>query len=236
MSSILTLQNLYRERHKELTENNVNIEKLVKEREQTEANYLKAKRTVRQLKALTSALERNNSEYISSLINMIQDSIAFAINRVLPYREYQVSLDYKPYRNSGQLQLFLIDKKGRKLPPKIIEGDMLNQVLSFAAIVHITMQMGYRRVFYDEAFASANIRSLKLINLIISYYSSQGVQFVFVTQNPALYAGLERSMIELVSDGTRVTEVRKTRVEIDPEEFDTIDRITELFDHLTKGE
>lgn len=236
MSNILTMQKLYKQRYKELLENNVNMQRLAKQREETESNYLKAKRTVRQLKALKSSLEQNNSRYISSLIDMIQESIAFAINRVLPYREYGVTLDYKPYRNTGQLRLLLIDKKGRKLPPKIIEGDMLNQVLSFAAIVHITMQMGYRTVYYDEAFASANIRSLGLINLLISYYSTQGMKFVFVTQNPALYAGLERTMIELVSDGTGVTEVKKFKVELDPDEFDTVSSITELFDNLTKGE
>lgn len=190
--------------------------------------------TYKYLKNLNESLQGKNLSYIKEIVSIIEDAVAYAVNSVLPLKEYKVTLDYVPYRNNGTLKLFFIDSKGRKLPPKIIEGDMLNQVLSFSSITHITHQMGYDKVFYDEAFASANVRSLALINAVISYYNSIGVKFVFVSQNPILYAGLERTMIELVSDGTRVIEVQTAKVKPTQEEYDTVAHVTDLFDSITR--
>ena len=188
---------------------------------------------VRELNVMHETLLKNNSEYIDTIIQMIQDAVEFAINKVLPLKKYKVSLTYKPYRNDGQLKLYLINENGLKLPPKIIEGDMLNQVLSFSAVVHITLQKGYDTIFYDEAFSSANVRSLVLINSVIQYYSEQGVKFVLVTQNPILYAGLDRTMVQLVSDGKQIVDVEVKDIAPMNDELDTIQQVTDLFDFLT---
>lgn len=190
--------------------------------------------TVRNLKLVNESLQTKNQNYISDIITMIEEAVAFAVNSVLPLKKYTVSLDYVPYRNNGHLKLYLINENGLRLPPKIIEGDMLNQVLSFSAITHITIQMGYDTIFYDEAFASANVRSLSLINMVIQYYTSKGIKFVFVSQNPILYAGLSRTMIELISDGKQIVDLVKTKVEPDQEEFDAVAQVTDLFDSLTQ--
>lgn len=218
-----------------LSENNNNIQKLLELREQVDGDLHAINRTIKQLSALKLQLENKNSNYIQEVVSMIEDAVAFAVNHVLPFRKYSVSLEYVPYRNNGQLRLYLVDENGVKLPPRIIEGDMLNQVLSFASVTHITYQMGYRYVFYDEAFASANVRSLVLINSLIAYYQERGIRFVLVSQSPVLYAGLERRMIELVTDGKKVTEVIETDVGVVEEELQAVQLVTEMFDLLTKG-
>ena len=234
MSIINTLKQTYEMRVKDMKRSNEIARDAKKRKDHYMSEIAYCKMTLRNLKSLSESLQTKNEKYIKEIILMIEEAVAFAINSVLPLKKYKVELNYVPYRNNGHLKLYFINDKGIKLPPRIIEGDMLNQVLSFSSITHITVQMGYDTVFYDEAFASANVRSLALINAVISYYNNQGIKFVFVSQNPILYAGLERSMVELISDGVQVVDVVKTFVEPTQEEFETVARVTDLFDSLTR--
>lgn len=234
MRAVPALQSYYRNRIEDMKRSNEIAKKALLKQSELASNIAYCSQTLRNLKLMSESLQTKNSKYISEIITMIEEAIEYAVNSVLPLKKYKVQLNYVPYRNNGHLKLYFINDKGMKLPPKIIEGDMLNQVLSFSSITHITMQMGYDTVFYDEAFASANVRSLALINSVIAYYKSLGMKFVFVTQNPILYAGLERTMIELVSDGVQIVDVVKTSVEPTEEEFDTVAQVTDLFDSLTQ--
>lgn len=234
MKAVPTLKSYFQNRLEDMKRSNKIAQEARDQQQYLATNIAYCSQTLRNLKAMNESLQTKNKNYISDIISMIEEAVAFAINSVLPLKQYKVELDYVPYRNNGHLKLYLVNEKGQKLPPKIIEGDMLNQVLSFTSITHITMQMGYDTVFYDEAFASANVRSLVLINSVISYYKSLGMKFVFVTQNPILYAGLSRTMIELVSDGTQIVDVVKSQVEPTEEEFDAVAQVTDLFDSLTQ--
>jgi len=234
MSRINTLKTAYQFRLKDMKRSNEMAEEALRKKEHLATEIAYCSQTLKNLKSMNESLQTKNENYIRDIIAMIEEAVAFAINSVLPLKKYKVELNYVPYRNNGHLKLFLINDKGQKLPPRIIEGDMLNQVLSFSAITHVTVQMGYDTIFYDEAFASANVRSLALINSVILYYNSMGIKFVFVSQNPILYAGLERAMIELVSDGVQVVDVVKTIVQPTPDEFETVARVTDLFDSLTR--
>lgn len=234
MYKIDTLKSAYMFRLNDMKRSNERALEAERIRDHLTSEVAICKQTLRNLKLLNESLQTKNENYIREIITMIEEAVEFAVNSVLPLKKYKVELNYVPYRNNGHLKLYFINDKGQRLPPKIIEGDMLNQVLSFSSITHITVQMGYDTVFYDEAFASANVRSLVLINSVISYYNNMGIKFVFVSQNPILYAGLERAMVELVSDGVQVVDVVKTRVQPSQEEFDTVARVTELFDSLSR--
>lgn len=234
MPDVPTLKSYYVNRLKDMQKSNSIVEEAMEQQTHLATSIAYCSMTVKNLKVMNESLQTKNQNYIKDIIGMIEEAVTFAINSVLPLKKYKVELNYVPYRNNGRLKLYLINDKGVKLPPKIIEGDMLNQVLSFSAITHITLQMGYDTIFYDEAFASANVRSLSLINAIIAYYNNMGVKFVFVSQNPILYAGLPRTMIELMSDGTQIVDVVKTLVGPNDEELEVVSQVTELFDSLTQ--
>ncbi|MFF2798157.1 hypothetical protein [Lysinibacillus xylanilyticus] len=234
MASIPLLRDYYKRRLGDMKTSNESARKALQQQSALATNIAYCSQTLRNLKAMGESLQGKNQKYINEIISMLEDAIAFAVNSVLPLKKYKVELKYTPYRNNGTLKLYFINEKGVRLPPKIIEGDMLNQVLSFSAITHITVQMGHDTVFYDEAFASANVRSLALINTVIQYYTELGVKFVFVSQNPILYAGLKRTMIELISDGKQIIDVEETQVEPTQEELDTVAQVTDLFDSLTQ--
>lgn len=227
---------MYRNQLPEMKKSNDSVMEATKRIDELKDELEIAKRIGRYTKQLSEGLQTKNKEFISTIIANLEDAVRHAINSVLPIKEYDVQIAYVPYRNNGTLKLYLIDAQGNKLPPRIIEGDMLNQVLSFSAITHLTLQMGYNKIFYDEAFASANVRSLVLIRSVINYYTSLGMQFVLVGQNPVLYAGLERTMIELLSDGLQIVGINKYNADTS-EESGVSSSVIDLFDSISfRGE
>lgn len=234
-SNIAMIKDSYHRVLNDMVRNNDHASAVILRKQVLDREYSECRSLVRNLKLLRTQLENKNSIYIDDIITMLEEAVGYAVNAVLPEKSYNVSLDYKAHRNDGTLKLYLIDDEGRKLPPKIIEGDMLNQVLSFGSIVHISISRGYKTIYYDEAFASANIRSLVLINSVIKYYMDRGVKFVLVSQNPVLYSGLDRKMVELVSDGKQVVAIKETYVEPGGIEAPLVVQIQELFDSITQG-
>jgi len=128
----------------------------------------------------------------------------------------------------------LVDESGTRLPPNIVEGDMLNQVLSFCASVILTKLNGYSWIFYDEAFASANSRSIILIRRLIRTFLDEGFNFVFVSQNPLLFIEFDRNLVELIQEAGSVSEVVQTTVAASHDA--TLDeRALDLHDFLLRG-
>lgn len=233
MNSMQSLRYVFRRQLEDMKRSNEQAQIVVDRLNKINVDMATCKRYIRQLNALYEGLQTKNANYIDDIIEMLREAVTYAVNASLPLKKYEVELDYKPYRNDGVLKLYLIDEVGNKLPPRIIEGDMLNQVLSFSAVTYISVSMGYDTIYYDEAFSSANVRSLNLINAVIRHYIDRGIKFRLVTQNPILYAGIPRTMCELLSDGRQVVGVQLTRVEPDAEEEGVVAQVTELFDSIT---
>lgn len=233
MNSMQSLRYMFKRQLEDMKRSNEQSQIVLDRLAKVNTDLAACKRYIRQLNALYEGLQTKNANFIGDIIAMLKEAVTYAVNASLPLKKYEVALDYKPYRNDGVLKLYLIDEEGNKLPPRIIEGDMLNQVLSFSAIAYIAVSMGYDTIYYDEAFASANVRSLRLINAVIQHYMALGIKFVIVTQNPILYAGIKRTMCELMSDGRQVTEIQLTSVTPGSDEEEAIAQVTELFDSIT---
>jgi len=179
-------------------------------------------------------LEKARQSFAERMKSVLETEIQNGINSCLPHKQYKVVLRPRVVRNKNTLVLLLQDEYGRQIPPKVVEGDMLNQVLSFCAIVTISKRYGYDTVYYDEAFNSANIRSLHLIRTLVSKYAEEGVTFVFVLQNPILLYGLDRKLIEMEAGLENVAEIIEEQVEKEPIDEEWIDEMTSLFDSLSK--
>jgi hypothetical protein len=233
MNSMQSLRYMFRRQLTDMKRSNEQAQIVVDRLNKINVDMATCKRYIRQLNSLYEGLQTKNANFIAGIIEMLREAVTYAVNSSLPLKKYGVDLDYKPYRNDGVLKLYLIDEDGNRLPPRIVEGDMLNQVLSFSAVTYISVSMGYDTIYYDEAFASANVRSLNLIRAVIRHYIDKGIKFRMVTQNPILYAGIPRTMCELMSDGRQVIGVQLTKVEPDESEEDIVSQVTELFDHIT---
>ena len=80
------------------------------------------------------ALEKTKQSYAEQMKFILESEIQKGINSCLPHKQYKIILQSRMIRNKNTLVLLLQDEHGRQIPPKVVEGDMLNQVLSFFAI------------------------------------------------------------------------------------------------------
>jgi len=179
-------------------------------------------------------LEKARQSFAEQMKSILETEIQNGVNSCLPHKQYKVVLKPRVIRNKNTLVLLLQDEHGRQIPPKVVEGDMLNRVLSFCAIVTISKRYGFDTVYYDEAFNSANVRSLHLIRTLVSKYVEEGITFVFVMQNPILLYGLDRRVIEIAAGLENVTKVIEEQIEKEPIDEDWVEEITTLFDSLSK--
>ena len=179
-------------------------------------------------------LEKARQSYAEQIKSVLEAEIQNGVNSCLPHKQYKVVLKPRVIRKKNTLVLLLQDEYGRQIPPKVVEGDMLNQVLSFCAIVTISKRYGFDTIYYDEAFNSANIRSLHLIRTLISKYVEEGMTFVFVLQNPVLLYGLDRRVIEIEAGLENIAEVIESQVEKEHIDEEWLEDITSLFDSLSK--
>jgi hypothetical protein len=188
--------------------------------------------TAKQLLTMTQAAQIEYSEGIRAII---ETGLEQDINGVLFEKEYRVELDTSIVRGKNNTRVYLKDTKGRRIPPKTVEGDMLNQVLSFSGVRLVSERAGCPYVFYDEAFASANVRSLQLLKRLIHAYVAEGTSFVFVTQIPVLTYGMDRHGIHLESNGEVVVEVKQKFITAETDVEDQTQTIIDLFDEMNEG-
>lgn len=179
-------------------------------------------------------LEKAKQSYAEQIKSVLESEIQNGVNSCLPHKQYKVVLKPRLIRNKNTLVLLLQDEHGRQIPPKVVEGDMLNQVLSFCAIVTISKRYGFDTIYYDEAFNSANIRSLHLIRSLVSKYVDEGMTFVFVLQNPVLLYGLDRRVIEMEAGIENVAGVTESQVEKETIDEEWLEETTCWFDSLSK--
>jgi len=186
------------------------------------------------VKILETIINNSRASYSQSVIDSITASLSNCLDIILQDKEYDIDLEVYPSRGNNHLRAWLIDEDGIKLPPSIVEGDMLNQVLSFCASVILTKLRGYSWIYYDEAFASANSRSVIMIRRLIKTFMEEGFNFVFVGQNPLLFTEFDRNLIELIQEAGCVSDIIQTFI---PASNDaTLDeRALELHDNLLRG-
>lgn len=179
-------------------------------------NYNKEYKTISQdieiYKDFIKSLKEQKQIYTEENISDLEETVQTALDYIEPDKGYKVIIKYTHYRNKNGLVLMLIDKRGNEVPPHILEGDMLNQVLSFTASTILAKKAGCKTVYYDECFGSANSRSLINIKKILESFSSLDMNFVLVSQNPILLTGLNRHRIELVQRNGQIDEVVETDI------------------------
>jgi len=194
-----------------------------------------ARRHLNSVKILATIIENCRASYSQKILDSITNSLTNCLDIILQDKDYDVELEVYQSRGNNHLRAWLVDESGTRLPPNIVEGDMLNQVLSFCAAVILTRLNGYNWIFYDEAFASANSRSIILIRRLLKTFLDEGFNFVFVSQNPLLFTEFDRNLIELVQEAGCVTEVLQTFVTAS-DDFTIDERALELHDFLLRGQ
>lgn len=163
------------------------------------------------LKRISSKKEKFMNTHIQELEEVVQISL----DTIEPEKEYGAVILPEPYRGKNGLTLNLKLPTGDLVPPHILEGDMLNQVLTYSSSGLLSYKKGCKIIFYDECFGSANSRSLINIRKLVQMFSEMGITLILVSQNPILLKGLERNRIELVQEKGAIARVEQSFIPAD---------------------
>jgi hypothetical protein len=233
----MSLRNLIEMNKKHLThmiETNKKHEFLKAQRDDFKQKTTQERQHLNSVKILSGIIENCRASYSAQIINSITSSLTNCLDVILQDKKYDAEIEIYQFMGRQNLRLWLVDESGLKLPPNIVEGDMLNQVLSFCASVILTRLSGYKWFFYDEAFASANPRSIILIRRLLRIFLDEGFNFVFVSQNPLLFTEFDRNLIELIQEGGSVSEVKQT-LTASSNDASLDERALDLHDFLLRG-
>jgi len=207
---------------------------LTNKRDEFQKLSIQARRHLNSVKILAAIIENSRASYSEQIIDSITGTLTNCLDVILQDKKYDVDIEIYPFRGHTNLRAWLVDEDGIHLPPNIVEGDMLNQVLSFCASVIMTRLNGYNWVFYDEAFASANSRSVILIRRLLRTFLDEGFNFVFVSQNPLLFTEFDRNLIELIQEDGCVSQVKQTMIAAS-DDTSLDERALDLHDYLLRG-
>ena len=209
-------------------------EEIVRQRDEFLKKWQNAKRHLNSVKILSKIIDNSRAAYSQKIIEQIEFSLTKCLDVILQDKHYDIDIEIYSFRENNHLRAWLVDESGTRLPPNIVEGDMLNQVMSFCASVILTRLNGYSWIFYDEAFASANSRSVILIRQLIRAFLDEGFNFVFVSQNPLLFTEFDRNLVELIQESGCVSKVAQTTISAS-RDTSLDERALDLHDILLRG-
>lgn len=147
---------------------------------------------------------KESDDYQTRRIEYLNELITDALRNIFPTENFQAKVTYD-YKRRDVVRLRLVDQDGHVSTPDIGQGQLMQYVISFAAVSGITKGLGFKNIFIDEAFGVAAVDKLPELGNIINGNVQQGMQVILISQNPELYNSIPRRVISLEKDAISKT-------------------------------
>lgn len=199
--------------YKRVVKQNEHYLKLDSNKSRIESNLNAIRRYLQDERELSSYILSAESEWRSAIVKTLEDTITVALSMVFPYDGYTAELDLRPYRSKLKIDASISSynlNSNTKLSIKGSQGRLLQQILSFSAIITMMKVLGINTIYVDEAFSGASVKNLTRVSDLIAYIASTGVNMVIITQNEAM---IPQSINPTIYFLTR-SEDNKTTVEV----------------------
>lgn len=189
-------------------ENNKNLKEL-------ESNYQKVSNLektleefVQLLKIFSKVCVDEDNAYRERRIKYITSYIDKNIQIIFPEEEFKSKLKFDYSRNMQRVKLTLVDYTGEERNPRMSEGKMLQQLISFSSAVGLTECMNGNKLYTDEAFSASSPENLTKISKLLKTLIERDFQIILIEQEDDVYKDLTRREIWLGKDPiTREVEV-----------------------------
>lgn len=188
-------------------EHNEQLAKFKSEKEKLTKFIMEVQTYWENLALVRTAVIKESNSFQTRRIEYLNDLITVALKEIFPTECVSAKITYD-YSRKDTVKLELIGDDGYVSSPKVGEGQLMQYVISFAAVTGITRGLGFQNVFIDEAFGVAAVEKLSQLGSIIDNYVKQGMQIILVSQNPSLYSDIAHREIVLQKDPkTKITSV-----------------------------
>lgn len=188
-------------------ERNNTIEKLRLRKDKLQSVLSSVESYWHSLSLVRTAAINEATAYQTRRIEYLNQLVSDALREIFPTESYSARVIYD-YHRKDEVHLELVDSSGNVSSPTVGQGQLMQYVISFAAISGITKGLGFNNVFIDEAFGVAAVGKLSDIGEMIDKYVKDGMQIILVAQNSLLYSSIPHRVIKLQKDPlSGVTEV-----------------------------
>lgn len=140
-----------------------------------------------------NAYRERRKEYMTSYIDE-------NLNIIFPDEGFRSKLEFDYKYKSQMVALTLIDKFGIERMPRLSEGMMLQQLISFSASIGLAECMGKNKIFMDEAFSASSPENLTKVGRLVEHLISKGFQLIVIEQKDDIYKDIPRREIHLLKD------------------------------------
>lgn len=181
-------------------ENNKNIKEL-------ETNYEKVCEVessldeyVQLLKIFSKVCADEDNAYRERRIKYITSYIDKNIQIIFPDEGFASRLKFDYSRNNQRVKLTLVDPSGEERNPRMSEGMMLQQLISFSSAVGLTECMNGNKIYMDEAFSASSPENLTKVSALLQTLIDRDFQIILIEQEDDIYKDLPRREIRLFKD------------------------------------
>lgn len=151
--------------------------KIINERSVIESNAYKARR----IKFLEEYIERNLAE-------------------IFPDEEFQCKIHYEKKNGKPKAYLSLIDRNGEERMPRMSEGKLCRQLVSYSACIAMCECTNNKKLYMDEAFYASSPENLAKISKVLKNLIDKDFQIILIAQTDDIYKDIPHREITLEKD------------------------------------
>lgn len=171
--------------------------------------------TQEQLKALDLAITKQESDWRSGVLSVLEAEITKDLAFVYPADGYSVKLHSKVVRGKVHISASVQSTFSSDLPGRIqkTQGRLFQQIVSFSAMIGVMSLLGIKTVYMDEAFSCASKRNIDKLNALLSSLDERGYTLIVIAQDTSMAEGLDANRLFLSrSIDNKTTVVQGVRV------------------------
>lgn len=160
---------------------------------------LKVEKHRMDLTKLRAAVIKEDNDFKNRRIEYLNAVITEALADIFPEEGVTAEL-LCDFSRTDVVELILYDCLGHEYIPDICSGKLMQYLISFSAITGITLKLGKKNIFVDEAFGVASPDIMGKIGDVVQERIDSGLQLIMIAQNSAVYQDLPRHEIILQKD------------------------------------
>ena len=183
------------------------IEKNNKEYNSMKQNYKKVMQVenelldyMESLKIINERCVVESNAYKARRIKFLEENIERNLAEIFPDEEFQCKIHYEKKNGKPKAYLSLIDRNGEERLPRMSEGKLCRQLVSYSACIAMCECTDNKKLYMDEAFYASSPENLAKISKVLKNLIDKDFQIILIAQTDDIYKDIPHREITLDKD------------------------------------
>ena len=140
------------------------------------------------------------NEYKKRRIDFLEKYIGENLAEIFPDEEFQCKINYEKKNGKAKASLTLIDRNGEERLPRMSEGKLCRQLVSYSACIAMCECTDNKKLYMDEAFYASSPENLAKISGLLKRLIKEDFQIILIAQTDDIYKDIPHREITLEKD------------------------------------